>query len=415
MPTAAGKGDHHVYRIMPSDVSDQTVLTAGNHYIGVDAVAWFINKADGWFTSSMASGTLDIRLSSGLEKYQAALGTFELKGGAKVAPVFERPILPDRNFRGGPITIAASLTALKKDTVVAGLLKSAANASLKIVAGMVETAGIGGPAQLLTAAGEDLIGGVKKLLSDTAQKREPIFDVSGIEYTIQPDQVVGSHVFLLLHRGVTLSESDLKVRLKGQLLLPFLGDTVLDDGAWLLLRIRRRDEYSGVRDWYERAKALRGKIRTLVQDAASGVLPKAKALDLLNPSATGDVSVFDEFSKLRTIILNDGVLSEREAGLNVGQLNAMLTAAREAINQGAAEIFSSEMEKMRDALLSGDQIPGDVGKAFVRGVQSLAETRLASVPRRVRGRLAGLPSEVDIFSQMRFLPKTIKRASIPSL
>ena len=125
MPTPAGKGDHHVYRIMPSDMSDQTVLTAGSHYIGVDAVAWFINKADGWFTSSMASGTLDIRLSSGLEKYQAALGTFELKGGAKVAPVFERPILPDRNFRGGPITIAASLTALKKDTVVAGLLKSA--------------------------------------------------------------------------------------------------------------------------------------------------------------------------------------------------------------------------------------------------------------------------------------------------
>ena len=200
----------------------------------------------------MASGTLDIVMSGGLEKYQAALGTFELKSGARFAPVFDRSVLPDRNYRGGPLTVIASLTAIKKDTAIGGMLKSAASASLGIVAGMVNTATVAGPAKLLTVAGEDLIGGVKKVLNDTAQKREPIFDFSsGLEYSFRPESVVGPESFLLLHRGSQLSDSRLEVRASGQLLVPFHQGSPLEDGAWLLLRLRRSDEYSGVRDGVE--------------------------------------------------------------------------------------------------------------------------------------------------------------------
>jgi hypothetical protein len=106
--TEAGQGEHRVYRVVPQDPNDTGKLTARNHYVGVEAVAWFINKESSWFTDRMASGTLDIKLAGGLEHYQAALGTFELKRGSRIAPVFERPVIPDRNHRGGPITFGAS-------------------------------------------------------------------------------------------------------------------------------------------------------------------------------------------------------------------------------------------------------------------------------------------------------------------
>jgi len=139
MATEAGKGEHHVYCILPQTPTDQNSIKKNENYVGIDAAAWFINKDDSWLSKFMASGTLEIGLAGGLEKYQVALGTFELRGGAKTAPVFNKPVLPDRNYRGGPVTLTASLTAIKSDTVVAGMLKSAGNASLGVVAGMVQS------------------------------------------------------------------------------------------------------------------------------------------------------------------------------------------------------------------------------------------------------------------------------------
>lgn len=374
MPTEAGQGEHHVYRIMPTAPSDQKPLEAGKHYVGVDAVAWFINKQSSWFTDRMSSGTLDIKLASGLEKYQAALGTFDLKGGAKVAPVFERPVLPDRNFRGGTITLAASLTAIGKNTAIGGMLKSAASASLGIVAGMVQTAAVTGPATLLTAAGEDLIGGVKKVLSETGDKREPLFDFSGLEFNLQPNVVVGSEIFLLFHRGAALTEKDLTVKTDGLLLLPFFKNSMLDDGAWLLLRIRRSSEYSGVRDWFETARAFRGKLSALVDNVDSGAISKDDALKKLKPSATGD-TLFDEYSRLRSIIQNDGVLSELEAGTYIGLLKNAVNAAQKAISDHNAPAFLAHMKGSGQALLEEQQAGGSLIDLLSEEVAALAQYR----------------------------------------
>lgn len=411
MPTEAGKGEHHVYRIVPNDASDQIVLTAGKHYLGIDAVAWFINKESSWFSDRMASGTLELKLSGGLEKYQAALGTFDLKGGTKVAPVFERPVLPDRNFRGGVITMAASLTAIKKDTVIGGMLKSAANASLGIVAGMVQTAAMSGPAKLLAAAGDDLIGGVKRVLTDTAEKREPLFDFSGLEFSIQPKLVVGPEIFLLFHRGATFDEKDLAVRASGQLLLPFYKGTVLDDGAWLLLRVRRSGEYSGVRDWYDSARSFRGKLATLVADVGNGAISKEEGLGRLKPSSTGDATLFDEFAKLRVIILNDGVLSETEAGLQVGQLNAAIAAAKKAITESKPDSFANSMADLREGLLRGESVRGTIGKAFEAQFVSVLESRRLLAGKRRGKKVVERPKTSEIFSDMRHLPKAVKTGS----
>ncbi|HEY8503155.1 MAG TPA: hypothetical protein VIL46_01135, partial [Gemmataceae bacterium] len=344
--TEAGRGEHRVYPIADPVEGDPGKLTARNHYVGVDAVAWFVNKQSSWFKDRVASGTLEIRLAGGLESYQVALGTFELKGGSRTAPVFDRAVLPDRNYRGGALTFAASLTAIKKDTAVAGLLKSAADASLGVAAGMVATATLAGPAKLLAAAGADILGGVRTLLKDTGEKREPIFDFSGLEFTVKPEDIVGPRCYLLLHRGAELDGTKLKVRKSGQLQLPFYEGAPLGDGAWLLLRIRRSDEYTGVREWFEAARAFRLRTAALVDDVASGLLPKDDALKEFQVSPGGDKTLLDEFVRLRGVIQTDGVLAEREAGYHVGQLRARLDAARRAITDGNKDLYYGAIKEV---------------------------------------------------------------------
>jgi hypothetical protein len=378
MPTNAGEGEHHVYRVAGANAEDRDPLQVGRHYIGIDAVAWFINKESGWFHERMASGTLDIVLSGGLEKYQAALGTYELKRGARVAPVFQRPVLPDRNFLGGPITLRASLTAIKQDTALGGMLKSAANASLGIVAGMVQTASVGGPAKLLADAGEDLIGGVRRILGETGEKREPLFDFhEGLEFTMQPHEVVGPEMFVLLHRGALLPQDKLSVARQGEIQLPYLNGRMLDDGAWLLLRLRRSSAYSGVRDWFESAKKLRRRIKDLVSDVANEVVEKADALKRLKPSSTGDQTLFDEFSKLRAIISADGVLSEVEVGVRIGELDAVFVAARKAISAQKPIEFETALHNLSETLNRGGSPTGPVERAFATSAANAIDTRRA--------------------------------------
>lgn len=410
MAMEAGKGEHHVYRILSPDPNDQAKLTAGNHYIGVEAVAWYINKESSWFSDRMASGTLEIKLSNGLEKYQAALGTFELTSGSKTAPVFERPVLNARNYRGGAITFAAMLTAIKKDTIVGGLLKSAANASLGIVSGMVETATLAGPVKLLTAAGEDLISGVQKVLSDTGEKREPIFSFNGLEYSLQPDFVIGPETFLLLHRGANLEEKKLKVVSDGQLLMPSYDNKILDDGAWLLLRIRRADEYTGVREWFDARRSLRGKVEDLVKDVTNGFLTKDEGLAQLKPSTSGDKTVLDEYFRLRSIIRNDGVLSEREAGLCAGQLNTAIVAAKNAITQNNPEILMASINIVTDALAKGERVRGALGEAFEAEATSLAASRSFSIVKDTNARRVANLSGNELFASMKYMPTALERS-----
>lgn len=402
MVTEAGRGEHRVYKIRPSQAStDQAPLKPTEHYLGIDAVAWFINRDDNWYSDRMASGTLEITLSGGLEKYQVGLGTFELARGAKTAPVFEQPVLPDRNFIGGPVSLNASLTAVKKDTIIAGMLKSAASASLGIVAGMVQTASVTtGPAMLLTAAGGEIISGVRGVLS-SSEKREALFDFSGLRFSMQPTSVLGPENFLLFHRGAQLEEDKLSVRSEGELLLPFLDGQVLHDGAWLLLRLRRSDEYSGVRDWYSQARAFRGKLTSLVSDVESDATSKNDALKRLRPTNGGDSTLFDEFSRLRTTILNDGVISEREAGLHVGRLSTSIAAARTAISRHETLVFDQLTKAVDDSIRDGKAPKGALGKAFMQEVQSFSSQRNAA-----RGASSPPLRSADLVKSMKYLTKS---------
>jgi hypothetical protein len=256
------------------------------------------------------------------------------------------------------------------------MLKSAASASLGVVAGMVQTATIAGPAQLLAAAGSDLIGGVKKLLGDTAQKREPLFDFSGLDFNMQPTQLVGKEVYILFHRGSRLDENKLSVRSDGRLVLPYHDGQALEDGAWILLRMRKSTEYSGVREWFDTARAWRQKLQGLVDDVQLGATSKEDALKRLRPSAGGggDETLYDEMMKLRAIIGIDGVLTELEARTHIAGLRMALASAMKAVNEGSRDVFHEAIVEARNGLLAGETRGA--------GLEAFHEAFMAPLPER---------------------------------
>ncbi len=425
MAIEAGRGEHHIYKIIPKNDADQAKLTAGSHYISVDAASWFINKQNSWFSDHIPSGTLNIRMAGGLEDYPVALGGFRLPEGGRIAPVFQNPILVERNYRGGPITFSAMLALVKKDATLAGMLKTAALASLGIVAGMVETATLTGPAGILTAAGNEILVSVQKMLTDTNLKAEPIFDFPHPEFQLRPEDVIGPEIYILFHRGEALREAGLTVKpgvdnqtkgitVKRQstIMMPYYGDSPLEDGAWLLLRIRRSDEYSGVRSWFLDTAKLRSKIQSLVEDVKAGLISKDDGLAQLKPSGTGEQTVLDEFLRLRAIIFNDGVISEREAGAQVGLLYTTIVAAREAIKKQNPEILIATLNSVSASLSRGEAVNSEIGTAFAEQVAMVVNARKPSIAKDTApSRIARLSGD-ELFSTMQYLPKTLQRSNL---
>jgi hypothetical protein len=425
MFTEAGRGEHHIYRIIPKGVDNQAKLTAGSHYVSVDAIAWFINKQNSWFSDHIASGTLNIKMSGGLEDYPVALGGFRLPEGGRIASVFQNPLLVDRNYRGGPISISAMLAAVKKDAAFIGMLKTAASASLGIVNGMVETASLAGPAGILSAAGNDIIVSVRRMLTDTSLKCEPLFDFTTTDFFLRPEAVIGPEIYILFHRGAALHEAGLSVKpgldaqttgitviRQGATMIPYYEDAPLEDGAWLLLRLRRSDEYSGVRGWFIDTAKLRSRVKSLVDDVKAGLITKDEGLAQLKPSGTGDKTILDEFFRLRSIIFSDGVLSEREAGAQVGLLYATIVTAREAIKKLNPEFLTATIKSVSESLGRGESVNGDIGQAFAEQVTMLVNVRKPSIAKdTIPSRIAKLSGD-ELFSTMQYLPKTLQRCSL---
>lgn len=407
MATEAGKGEHRVYKYIPES-TDKAKLTARNHYVGIDAVAWYVNKESNWFTEKMASGTLEIKLSGGLENYNVALGTFELKGDSKTAPVFDRAAVPDRNYRGGIITLHAQLSAIKKDTAIAGILKSAANATLGVTSGMVATASaLSGPSKLLATAGDEIITGVKNLLTNTADKKEALFDPAGLEYNIRPEDIIGPEVYLLFHRGAGINENQLQVKKLGQLYLPYYNNQILNDGVWMLIRIRRNDEYSGVREWYEATKQLRIRISNLVDDFFINLIDKDSAISEFQTSSSGGKTTMDEFIRIRSIISNDGVISEREAGFHILNLLTRINAAKQAISSNNKQLYDAEINKFNEAVNTTTVPVNNLVQGYNEAMKNLLSYRANPISNNISNKRISSSTVEDLFSSTKYMTKLI--------
>ncbi|HNT56170.1 MAG TPA: hypothetical protein PKG95_15740, partial [Anaerolineaceae bacterium] len=130
MPTDAGKGEHHYYLIKrpAENPNDTAEIEARKHYLGIDAVRWFVNKQGTILTNRIASGTVHVSLAN--ETYDAGLGLYQLEGGARTAPIFDRPVLPNRIYPGDKITLRIYMRAIQQDTLLGGLLREMSKASL---------------------------------------------------------------------------------------------------------------------------------------------------------------------------------------------------------------------------------------------------------------------------------------------
>lgn len=324
--TEAGTGDHHFFLLPGGDGP----LVPNEHYLGIDAASWFINKQSSFFSDWSASGTVEISLVDDRERYSIALGSFELEQGARTAPVFNKALVPDRQFRGGAIGITVALSFYRRDSRTAALLRGAAAASLNIASGMVETATLAGPALVLAAAGAELVRGVRGALHEAGQQHH-LFG-GGLSVGLRAEHVRGERTYLLLHRGGWLDETKLEVQRVGGFEVPSYDGRPLEDGAWVLLVLRRGATYPGERPWAEEAKAVRGDVENLVRDVLDEVQANAAGMAQLFPGEGGAAeTLFDRFVALRRVIQNDAVLAEAEARQRVRELGAVFREARDKL------------------------------------------------------------------------------------
>lgn len=331
--TRAGEGEHSVYRLVAPNSDVLGPIRENEEYLALDACSWFVNESESWFQKRTASGTLRIGISAGAEQYDAALGTFDLANGTRVAPIFDRSVLPNRRYIGGSISISVALRSLKRDTALTTILKRAASASLGIVAGMVETASHAGPRQMLSSAGGELVKGISEALSGSSEGQEPLFAGDGIECTIAPERFDRREMYLLLHRGSSLDPEGLRVGRAGEMHLVSHNGAMLDDGVWILLRLKRSQRYSGYRGWSDAEHALLGRLDDIRDTVAAGLTSPAEALAQLKSGADGHETVFDQFVSTRQMIREDGVLTVGEVREKCAELTQAMGALRAMLAQ----------------------------------------------------------------------------------
>jgi len=342
MSLEAGKGNAKTY-LIPNICDNNTAsFEPKKHYLRVDAVSWFINKESDFWKTFIASGALQIKLPN--ENYEIGLGTYKLDKGMKTAPIFNRPIIDDRVYLGGTMTISVTTQAIKKDTLLSKILKDLGNSTVDVVTGAIQGATFAGPTASLLEVSKSLTSNIKDILN----QGDKMVEFFNIEDAYQLSKLKGDENFILLHRGTELQQEKLKINTANNHNVELTYDgKFLDDGAWVLLRISRIDKYSGVRPWYMKARGIRTEIDNFMDSFELGSMTIEQALNQLTPSDADPNNTASKVMELISIIRNDAVLSYRDALLESSMYKNLLQAARVAVNANDM----NEYIKIRDRFL----------------------------------------------------------------
>lgn len=379
----AGEGEHQTFLVHGND-DDQVVLTPQKHYLAIDAVSWFVNLDSSWFRERLATGTLSVKIGSA-ESYHVALGLYELKGGARTAPVFDRPVLPERVFRGGPVTVQAVISGLSKTTGIGKLLQGIADAALGVVGTMVQSASLAGPSQVLSSAGSALVGGVRELLNTQDAKLRLFDPTTGIEKTLSPTELHGRTNYLLLYRGAQLDAGSVAVSQMGTFEQPLYQGQPLDDGVWLLLRLRRTLEYPAEPAWLKRLEIWIAAVQQLADNLGAGALSADQARNRLNMGGDAAPSLYDTYQQLTTAILSDAQLTVTESGSYAAVLRATRLLALRLVNGGNPEEFEAAMTQVRTGTLTDPELRAAVTQAAADAARARAATVPSLAPMGVLG------------------------------
>ena len=372
MVTEAGKGEHHYYVLKPANFEEQDTdaLEVRKHYLGIDAVRWYVNEQGNFFRDRMASGTVQLSLAD--EMYEVGLGTYQLEAGARTAPVFDRAILPNRRFRGGRITFKIFVRAIQSDTVLGGLLRELANVSLDVAIGAVGAATAAGPMAVLLTAGTNLAGGVKKVLSD-GKNAVTVFDPEGVDVNFRAADLKGPVNYVLVHRGAELDAGDLSLTRENSDVV-YKGNP-LDDGAWILFRLRREDRYASPRPWDDEARHFRGEMKDVMDRFSLGGISLEDSRNALTPTRGFPPNLADRLMDVVAKIRNDYVLAEAEATLKAGMLISLLKLAQRAVNENNAQKYNAESEVMASCISEGREPTREVADAFSVEARDMANAR----------------------------------------
>ncbi|MEX0315160.1 MAG: hypothetical protein AB3N18_13360 [Allomuricauda sp.] len=346
MSLDAGNGVANTFHLEIDGETDSTThFEPRKHYLRIDTISWYVNKQSTFWKDFIASGTLQIKVAN--DVFDIGLGTYKLDKGLKVAPIFNRPIIADRVYNGGDLTIQSSIGAIKKDTLFGKILKDLANSTVDVATGAIQAASITGPAAGLLDVSTSLTNNIKEILGQGKSKIE----FANIEDTFQLSKLFGNENFVLIHRGSMIKKEDLKLTSDGEHKLNLLyKGKPLEDGVWLLLRITRVDKYSGVRPWFNKAREIRTEILKFMDAFDFGGISAEAAMAQLTPSEENPNNLASQIMELVAIIRNDFVLSFRDALIESAEFINLLKNARLAIQTKDAKEFYKRNDEFLKAI-----------------------------------------------------------------
>jgi hypothetical protein len=239
---------------------------------------------------------------------------------------------------------------------------------------MVQTATLAGPSQVLSSAGSALVGGVRELLNTQDEKLRLFDPTTGIEKTVQPSELRGPVTYLLLHRGAKLDPKQLKVVTEGGSEIPAYQGRPLEDGVWLLLRLRRSHEYPVEPAWFGKFSAWIGRVEQLADDLETGVLSVEAARAKLTAGGDEEASLYDSFQDLNTTIRSDALLISSEATSYLGVLRVIRLLALRLISGDGQAAFHQTMEQIRSGSLTDPELRAAVADAAAEAARARGVT-----------------------------------------
>ncbi len=366
MNTEAGQGVANTFHLELSNDDTKNSFEPRKHYVRIDAISWFVNKQSNFWKDYISSGTLRIKIAD--EIFDLGLGTYVLEKGMRTAPIFNRPIIEDKVYNGGDLTISTSLSAIKKDTLLGKILKDLGKSTIEVANGAIKAATVMGPQKALLDVSTSLTDNITAILNQGDKKIE----FATIEDTYQLQKLDGIENFILLHRGAKIDKKDLTLDFDGEhkVNLMYKGKP-FEDGVWILLRISKVDKYSGVRPWFQKARETRTEIQNLLDSFEFGSMTREAALKQLTPSEQDPNNIASKTMDLISIIRNDFVLSFRDAMLESVEFKTLLKNAREAIKANDVQKFVTKNKNFYDVISQTISPNNEIKALFNEEFQSL--------------------------------------------